>query len=212
MTLPAFRSRVVPVISFESADEALPVAEALLRGGIDVIEVTLRRPGGLPAIARLARDLPAIQTGAGTLLSADDLGRAREAGAAFGLSPGASETLLDAALGLRFPFIPGVMTPSEAMRARERGFVLQKLFPAAQAGGIAMLRALRGPLADLMFCPTGGVSPDNLAAFLAEPNVRLVGGSWLAPPALIAARDWVGIERRAAEAAAIDRATPASFS
>lgn len=212
MTLPAFRSRVVPVISFESADDALPVAEALLRGGIDVIEVTLRRPGGLPAIARLARDLPAICTGAGTLLGADDLRRARAAGAAFGLSPGSSEALLDAATDHRFPFIPGVMTPSEAMRARERGFMLLKLFPAAQAGGLAMLRALRGPLTDLQFCPTGGVSPDNLAAFLAEPNVRLVGGSWLAPSALIEARDWAGIERLATQAAAIDSAARSAVS
>jgi 2-dehydro-3-deoxyphosphogluconate aldolase/(4S)-4-hydroxy-2-oxoglutarate aldolase len=203
MFLPAFRSRVVPVVSFESVDDALPVAEALLRGGIDVIEITLRRPGGLPAIARLRRELPEICVGAGTLLTADDLHRARDAGAAFGLSPGASEALLETAAEQHWLFVPGVMTPSEAMRAREHGFKLQKLFPAEQAGGIRMLRALRGPLADLQFCPTGGIGPDQLPAYLAEPNVRLVGGSWIAPAALISAGDWSGIERLAREATAI---------
>ena len=201
MQLPEFKSRVVPVVSLDRVDHALPLAHALLEGGIDVIEITLRRPGGLPAIERLARDCPEIRVGAGTLVSVEDVARAHAAGARFGLSPGLDAEVIEAATWHGMPFIPGVMTPTEAMQARRLGCTLLKLFPAEQAGGIGMLRALRGPLPDLGFCPTGGVGPDNLVRYLAEPNVTMVGGSWLAPANLIEAEDWLAIRRLAAEAA-----------
>ena len=200
MKLPVFRSRVVPVVSIDSVEQALPLAEALLEGGIDVIELTLRRPGGLPGIERLSRSLPQICVGAGTLLSAEDVSRARDAGARFGLSPGATPELFEAVHRVGLPFIPGVMTPGEAMQARAAGFLLLKLFPAAQAGGIRMLRAIRGPLPDLAFCPTGGVDAGNLREFLSESNVKFVGGSWVTPATCIQSGDWSTITRLAREA------------
>jgi len=204
--LPSFQSRVVPVVSIDSADQAVPLAEALLAGGIDVIEITLRRPGGLPGIAQLARRALPICVGAGTLLDADDVRRAVDAGARFGLSPGCTPALAAAALRAKLAFVPGVMTPSEVMAARALGFKLMKLFPAAQAGGIAMLRAMAGPLQDVRFIPTGGVRADSLADWLREPNVDRVGGTWIAPADLIACNDWNGITRLAREASLIARA------
>ncbi len=200
MHLPEFGSRVVPVVSIESADEALPLAQALLEGGIDVIEITLRRPGGLPGIAALAKSGLPICVGAGTLLDPQDVARAVEAGARFGLSPGATPALLDAARAARLPFVPGVMTPSEIMAARAAGFSLMKLFPAAQAGGISMLKAISGPLPDVRFIPTGGIRAETLLDWLVEPNVARVGGTWIAPAVLIANRDWVAITRLARHA------------
>lgn len=204
--LPSFQSRVVPVVSIESADQAVPLAEALLAGGIDVIEITLRRPGGLPGIAELSRRALPICVGAGTLLDGDDVLRAIDAGARFGLSPGCTPALAEAALRAKLAFVPGVMTPSEVMAARALGFKLMKLFPAAQAGGIAMLRAMAGPLQDVRFIPTGGVRADSLADWLREPNVDRVGGTWIAPADLIACNDWNGITRLAREASLIARA------
>jgi len=203
---PSFRSRVIPVVSIDSAAQAVPLAEALLAGGIDVIEITLRRPGGLPGIAELARRSLPICVGAGTLLDGDDVRRAVEAGARFGLSPGCTPALADAVLRARLPFVPGVMTPSEVMAARALGFRLMKLFPAAQAGGIAMLRAMAGPLQDVRFIPTGGVRADALAEWLREPNVERVGGTWIAPVDLIERADWTGIARLAREASAAAQA------
>lgn len=203
--LPLFRSRVVPVVSIDAAEQAVPLAEALLEGGIDVIEITLRRPGGLPGIAELSRRALPICVGAGTLLDGDDVRRAADAGATFGLSPGCTPALAEAALHARLPFVPGVMTPSEVMAARALGFKLLKLFPAAQAGGIAMLRAMAGPLQDVRFIPTGGVRADALADWLREPNCERVGGTWIAPSDLIAGGDWAGIARLAREASAIAR-------
>lgn len=199
--IPAFSSVIVPVVVLEQADDALPMAEALLEGGIDVIEVTLRRPGGLPGIAKIARQLPDICVGAGTLLSADDVKRAIDAGAGFGLSPGSSPTLVDAVLELGLPFIPGVATPSDIMQAHDAGFSLMKLFPAAQLGGIDMLKALQGPFANVRFCPTGGVNLANLLSYLALPNVAMVGGSWLTPASAVARRQWHEITALARQAA-----------
>jgi len=199
--IPAFSSVIVPVVVLEQADDALPMAEALLEGGIDVIEVTLRRPGGLPGIEKIARQLPDICVGAGTLLSADDVARARDAGASFGLSPGSSPTLVDAVLELGLPFIPGVATPSDIMQAHDAGFSLMKLFPAAQLGGIDMLKALQGPFANVRFCPTGGVNLANLLSYLALPNVAMVGGSWLTPASAVARRQWHEITALARQAA-----------
>ena len=203
--LPAFQSRVVPVIGLRDVADAVPLAEALLAGGIDVMEITLRTSQGLACIAAVARAVPAMHLGAGTVTQAADVQRVVDAGARFALSPGCTPALVDAVRAAQLPFIPGVMTPSEVMIARDHGFRLMKLFPAAQAGGLAMLQALGGPLADVRFCPTGGISPDNLASFLRLPNVAMVGGSWLTPADALAAHDWPRITqlaRAATEAAA----------
>lgn len=199
-SLPAFRSRVVPVVVLQEAAHAVPLARALLAGGIDVIEITLRTPCALDAIAAVARDVPEMQVGAGTLLAADDVRRAQDAGARFGLSPGHSPSLLQAAAEAGLPFVPGVMTPGEVMAAREAGYQLMKLFPATVAGGLDMLKALASPFGDVRFCPTGGVNLDNLTGFLAQPNVALVGGSWLAPSAALRAGDWDQITALARQA------------
>lgn len=203
LVAPSFRSRVVPVIVLQDAAQAVPLAEALLAGGIDVMEITLRSAAGLPAIAAVARAVPGMCVGAGTVTRADEVRAVVDAGAAFALSPGCTDALVAAVRDAALPFIPGVMTPGEVMRAREHGFGLMKLFPAAQAGGLAMLKALGGPLPDVRFCPTGGVGPDNLATFLAQPNVAMVGGSWLTPADALAAGDWARITRLAAQATAV---------
>lgn len=202
-SLPAFRSRVVPVVVLQDAAHAVPLARALLAGGIDVIEITLRTPCALDAIAAVAREVPEMQVGAGTLLSADDVRRAQGAGARFGLSPGHSPALLRAVAEAGLPFVPGVMTPGEVMAAREAGYQLMKLFPATVAGGLDMLKALASPFGDVRFCPTGGVSLDNLGGFLKQPNVALVGGSWLAPAAALQAGDWSQITTLARQAMAL---------
>jgi 2-dehydro-3-deoxyphosphogluconate aldolase/(4S)-4-hydroxy-2-oxoglutarate aldolase len=189
-SLPPFTSRVVPVVVIESVDAAVPLAEALLEGGIDVIEITLRSDAGLAAIEAVASKVPDMLTGAGTVTRVAELSRVRDAGARFALSPGATPALLDAATSLGLPFVPGVATASEAMFAREAGYTLLKCFPAAQLGGVDVLKAWGGPLPDLRFCPTGGVTTANLRDYLALPNVAMVGGSWLTPAASLRARDW----------------------
>ncbi len=189
-SLPSFTTRVVPVVALSHADQAVPLARALLAGGIDVIEITLRHPCALDAIANVAAEVPEMALGAGTLLQAADVERVLRAGARFGLSPGHTASLLDEVLRQGLPFVPGVMTPSEVMGCRDRGFKLMKLFPAQQAGGQAMLKALASPIPDVRFCPTGGVSEDNFTTLLAERNVAVVGGSWLAPLADIEAGRW----------------------
>jgi 2-dehydro-3-deoxyphosphogluconate aldolase/(4S)-4-hydroxy-2-oxoglutarate aldolase len=188
--LPTFASRVVPVVVVESVDTAVPLAEALLEGGIDVIEITLRSDAGLAAIEAVASKVPDMVTGAGTVTRATELARVRDAGARFALSPGATPGLLEAARTLGLPFVPGVATPGEAMAARDAGFTLLKCFPAAQLGGVEVLKAWGGPLPDLRFCPTGGVTTANLREYLALPNVAMVGGSWLTPTASLRAHDW----------------------
>jgi 2-dehydro-3-deoxyphosphogluconate aldolase/(4S)-4-hydroxy-2-oxoglutarate aldolase len=180
--------------------QAVPLARALWAGGIDVIEITLRHAAGLPAIEAVSRQLPEMQVGAGTVTRAFEMAQARDAGARFALSPGLTESLVQAAQDVRMPFIPGVMTPGEVMRARDFGFGLVKLFPAAQAGGADMLKALSGPLPDMRFCPTGGISLTNLGDYLGLPNVALVGGSWLAPVQLLIEGRWDEITARASEA------------
>lgn len=198
--LPTFSSRVVPVIALHDVAQAVPLAHALLAGGIDVMEITLRTPQGLAAIEAVARAVPAMCVGAGTVTRAAEVQQVRDAGATFALSPGCTPAVVAAVATARLPFVPGVMTPSEVMAARDHGFALMKLFPAAQAGGLAMLQALGGPLADVRFCPTGGISLANLGQFLALPNVAMVGGSWLTPTDALAAGDWDRITRLAAEA------------
>ena len=200
---PSFTSRVVPVIVLADARHAVPLAHALLEGGIDVMEITLRSDVALDAIEAVAKAVPQMHLGAGTVTRASDVPRVIDAGARFALSPGCTDALVDAVRATALPFIPGVMTPGEVMRARDLGFTLMKLFPAQQAGGIGMLKALGAPLPDVRFCPTGGVSPDNLREFLALPNVAMAGGSWLTPADALNSGDWARITRLAREATAL---------
>jgi 2-dehydro-3-deoxyphosphogluconate aldolase / (4S)-4-hydroxy-2-oxoglutarate aldolase len=199
-TRPAFTARVVPVIVLSDEAQAVPLAHALLEGGIDVMEITLRSGVALRAIEAVARAVPKMHLGAGTVTRAAEVTQVVNAGAKFALSPGCPDALVDAVKAARLPFIPGVMTPSEVMRARDHGFTLMKLFPAAQAGGIGMLKALGAPLPDVRFCPTGGVSPENLREILALPNVAMAGGSWLTPSDALRQGDWKRIARLAREA------------
>lgn len=191
--LPAFKARVLPVVVIECVDQAARLADALLTAGIDAIEITLRTPAALQAISLIAREVPTMQVGAGTVLTARELAEVQRAGAQFALSPGATPELLEAARAAEIPFIPGVATASEAMAARDRGFRLLKFFPAQALGGVAALRALAGPLQDLQFCPTGGLTAENAPNYLVLPNVPLVGGSWITPPNAIQQGDWARI-------------------
>ena len=198
--LPLFTSRVVPVVVIEDPSRAVPLAQALLEGGVDVIEITLRSDAALAALEAVARAVPAMAVGAGTVTRAEQVASVVSAGARFALSPGATPALLAAVRQARLPFVPGVATPSEAMAAHEAGYSLLKCFPAAQLGGVEVLKAWAGPLPRLRFCPTGGVSPSNLEAYLALPNVAMVGGSWLTPAAALRAGDWAAVTRLAREA------------
>jgi 2-dehydro-3-deoxyphosphogluconate aldolase / (4S)-4-hydroxy-2-oxoglutarate aldolase len=200
---PTFVSRVVPVIVITRPEQAVPLANALLEGGIDVMEITLRHEAGLAAIEQVAKFVPLMHVGAGTVTRVEEIARVQAAGATFALSPGMTEALVQAAAQSKLPFMPGVMTPGEVMAARGYGFGLVKLFPAAQAGGIAMLKAMGGPFADMRFCPTGGVSLSNLSEFLKQPNVAMVGGSWLTPLEVVERGDWKEITRLAREATEI---------
>ncbi|NIM43227.1 MAG: bifunctional 4-hydroxy-2-oxoglutarate aldolase/2-dehydro-3-deoxy-phosphogluconate aldolase [Hydrogenophaga sp.] len=200
LTHPSFTSRVVPVIVLSDAKQAVPLAHALLEGGIDVMEITLRSDVALDAIEAVAKAVPQMHLGAGTVTRASDVPRVIDAGARFALSPGCTDALVDAMRATGLPFIPGVMTPGEVMRARDQGFTLMKLFPAQQAGGIGMLKALGAPIPDVRFCPTGGVSPENLRDFLALPNVAMAGGSWLTPADALRDGDWARVTKLAREA------------
>ena len=190
------------MIVITHVNQAVPLAHALLEGGIDAMEITLRHAAGLPAIEAVARSVPEMHVGAGTLTRAMDMKHVRDAGARFALSPGLTPELHEAAQTQGMPFIPGAMTPSEAMRARDWGYTTLKLFPAAQAGGLSMVKAMAGPLPDVKWCPTGGVRVGNLAEYLQQPNVALVGGTWLTPLSLIEAADWAALTRLALEATA----------
>jgi 2-dehydro-3-deoxyphosphogluconate aldolase/(4S)-4-hydroxy-2-oxoglutarate aldolase len=194
---------VVPVIVITDVDHAVPMAHALLEGGIDVMEVTLRHPAGMAAIEAIAKHVPHMQVGAGTVRHTDDIHRVQSAGARFALSPGFTDALVQAAMDARLPFIPGVMTPGELLRAQAHGFSLVKLFPAEQCGGLGMVKALNGPFADMQLCPTGGVSPANMQAYLREPNVAMVGGSWITPADAVARGDWAHITQLAQQAVAL---------
>ena len=186
-------ARVVPVLTITDAKHAVPLAHALFAGGLTVLEITLRTPAALEAIRLIKEHGPDADVGAGTVLNSAQAEAARKAGARFLVSPGATTRLLDEAESWPIPLLPGIATASEAMALLERGYRFAKFFPAEQSGGIAALKGLGAPLADLVFCPTGGVGPANLAAYLATPNVVCVGGSWVAPQALIDAGNWAGI-------------------
>jgi 2-dehydro-3-deoxyphosphogluconate aldolase/(4S)-4-hydroxy-2-oxoglutarate aldolase len=191
---------VIPVIVLERAADAVPLARALLAGGLPVIEVTLRTDAALEAIRAIAREVPQAIVGAGTVLGRADLDAARDAGARFAVSPGATPELLAAGRQCGLPLLPGAMTPSEVIAAVAAGYDTLKLFPAAQAGGVDMLKALAGPFPHVRFCPTGGISLASAPEYLALPNVCCVGGSWIAPPASIRAADWASITRLALQA------------
>ncbi|KNG95461.1 bifunctional 4-hydroxy-2-oxoglutarate aldolase/2-dehydro-3-deoxy-phosphogluconate aldolase [Pseudaestuariivita atlantica] len=192
---------VIPVLVIEDPAKARPLAEALVAGGLPALEVTLRTPAALDVIAAMA-EVPGGVVGAGTLLTPDDVRAAKAAGATFGVSPGATDRLLDACEAEGLPLLPGAATASEAMQLLERGFSVQKFFPAEAAGGAAALKAIGAPIPQVTFCPTGGVTPANKGDYLALPNVVCVGGSWVAPRDKVAAGDWAGIEALAREARA----------
>jgi 2-dehydro-3-deoxyphosphogluconate aldolase/(4S)-4-hydroxy-2-oxoglutarate aldolase len=199
-------SPVIPVIAFDKLEHAVPLARALVAGGIRVLEVTLRTAHGLPAIRAIAEQVPDAIVGVGTLTQPEEFAAARDAGAVFGVSPGLTQALMDAAQASGLPLLPGVMTPSEVMAARAAGYYQLKLFPAVPAGGIGMLNALAGPLPDVTFCPTGGISQQTAPQFLACKNVACVGGSWLTPQDAMQAGDWARITELAKAAAALRRA------
>jgi len=196
---------VMPVMVIDRVEDAVPLARALVAGGIRVLEVTLRTPAALAAIRAMTEEMPEAIVGAGTLTRPQQVEECLRAGAVFAVSPGLTPTLAEAAGVAGLPLVPGVMTPSEVMAARERGFDALKLFPAVQAGGVGMLKALAGPLPDVVFCPTGGISAATAPDYLALPNVACVGGSWLTPAEAVAARDWATITGLARAAAALAR-------
>jgi 2-dehydro-3-deoxyphosphogluconate aldolase/(4S)-4-hydroxy-2-oxoglutarate aldolase len=191
---------VIPVLQIERLADAAPLARALAAGGLPVLEVTLRTDCALEAIREMRAAAPDAIVGAGTLRRPADVVACLEAGARFGVSPGAPTPLVEAVEAAAFPFLPGCATPTEAMALADRGFEVVKFFPAGAAGGPAMLKALASPLPDIRFCPTGGVTLDNAPAYLSLPNVAAVGGSWVAPKSLIDAGDWPAIESLAREA------------
>ena len=194
---------VIPVIVIDELAQAVPLAKALVAGGVRVLEVTLRTAPALEAIRLIAREVPDAIVGVGTLTRPQDFKDALDAGAQFGVSPGLTPAMIEAAHQTKLPLLPGVFTPSDVIAARLAGFNQLKLFPAQQAGGIGMLKALGGPFPDVMFCPTGGVSAENAPDFLALPNVACVGGSWLVPKAAVNAGDWGKITALAREASAL---------
>ena len=191
---------VLPVMVLNDGAHAVPLARALLAGGIRMLEVTLRTPCALDCIAQIARELPQAVVGAGTVRNAADVQAAADAGARFLVSPGYTPAIGRAARAAGLPLLPGVATGSEIMMALDDGYTELKFFPALQAGGTAMLKAWSGPFAELRFCPTGGVTEQNARDFLLLPNVACVGGSWLAPVDALARQDWTLITQRAAQA------------
>ncbi len=196
-------SPVVPVMVIENIDDAVPLAKALVDGGLRVLEITLRTAPALEAIKRIKESVPDAIVGAGTIINTDTLHAAIEAGAEFIVTPGSTAAIIDAAQAAEVPILPGVNTPSEAMVLLEKGITEMKFFPAAAAGGIPMLKSIAGPLPQIQFCPTGGVNPDNARDYLSLKNVACVGGSWMAPAELVNAGDWAEITRRAREASAL---------
>jgi 2-dehydro-3-deoxyphosphogluconate aldolase/(4S)-4-hydroxy-2-oxoglutarate aldolase len=193
-------SPVVPVLTIDDAKNAVPLARALVEGGLRVLEVTLRTSAALEAMRRIAGEVPEAVVAAGTVITATDLERSAEAGARFAFSPGLAEFMLEPG---PIPVLPGVATASEVMRAQAKGLSTFKFFPAVPAGGTGALKALHGPFADVAFCPTGGIDQANAASFLALPNVLCVGGSWVAPAKAVQAGDWERVRSLAAEAAAL---------
>jgi 2-dehydro-3-deoxyphosphogluconate aldolase / (4S)-4-hydroxy-2-oxoglutarate aldolase len=188
-----WQATVIPVLTIERVEDAVPLAKALVAGGVKVLEVTLRTPVAIEAAKAIMAGVPEAIVGIGTILNANDLSGVEALGVAFGISPGITPELLQAASASRLPFAPGIATASELMQALAHGFDLVKFFPAEQSGGIKALRALAGPFPDVLICPTGGIGEANAASWLNEPNVVAVGGSWLCPAAEIRSGNWAGI-------------------
>lgn len=197
---------VIPVITVEHIDHAVPLARALCAGGLRVLEVTLRTPAALPAIEAMRKAVPDAVVGVGTLARPGDFVTAGNAGAQFGVSPGLTAEMAAAARAASFPMLPGIMTPTELLAGLGWGYDTFKLFPAQQAGGIGMLKALGAPFPEVVFCPTGGISRATAPEFLALPNVACVGGSWVAPADKIRAGDWAAIEALAKDATTLAKA------
>ena len=196
---------VIPVLTVEKLAHAAPLAKALYAGGLKVLEITLRTDVALDVIAAMRAAVPAAMVGVGTVVRPQDFKRADGAGAQFAVTPGLTPELADAARNVGFPLLPGIVTPSDILQALHFGYDTLKFFPAQQAGGIAMLQAFAGPFANVAFCPTGGISRETAPAFLKLPNVLCVGGSWVAPKALVEKGDWAGIEALARDAAGLPR-------
>ena len=196
---------VIPVIVINRLDDAVPLAQALVDGGVRVLEVTLRTPIALQCMEAIARAVPDAILGAGTVRSAADAQAAKDAGCTFAVSPGYTSTIGNACREIGLPLLPGTATGSEVMQANADGYFFLKFFPAMQAGGINMLKALAGPFTDVVFCPTGGITLASAPEFLALPNVKVCGGSWLTPVDAVAAKDWARITTLAREASALSR-------
>lgn len=196
-------SPVVPVMVIENLEDAVPLAKALVEGGLKVLEITLRTAPALEAIAAIKESVPDAIVGAGTIINTETLQASLDAGAEFIVTPGSTPAIIDAAQASGVPILPGVNTPSEAMVLLEKGIAAMKFFPAEAAGGIPMLKSIAGPLPQITFCPTGGVNPKNAQEYLALPNVACVGGSWMAPTDMVKAKKWEEIKQLTAEAAAL---------
>ncbi len=194
---------VIPVIVIDRLDDAVPLAQALVDGGVRVLEVTLRTPVALKAMEAIAKAVPNAIVGAGTVRTVADAQASKDAGCRFAVSPGYLNVIGLACRHIGLPLLPGVSTGSEVMQANLDGYDFLKFFPATAAGGIPMLKALAGPFADVSFCPTGGITLETAPQFLALPNVKVVGGSWLTPADAIAAKDWKRITQLAREASAL---------
>ncbi|TFV81176.1 bifunctional 4-hydroxy-2-oxoglutarate aldolase/2-dehydro-3-deoxy-phosphogluconate aldolase [Blastococcus sp. CT_GayMR20] len=196
-------SPVIPVVVLHDVEQAVPVAQALVRGGVRVIEITLRTPVAVEAIHRVAREVPEMHVGAGTVITPEQAVAAKEAGSRFLVTPGCTARLLDAVLDTGLPVLAGASTLTEMLRLAEYGLRALKFFPAEASGGRAYLAAVQGPLPGLIFCPTGGVTLANAPGYLALPNVACVGGSWLTPPDVVDACDWTRVEHLARQAASL---------
>jgi 2-dehydro-3-deoxyphosphogluconate aldolase / (4S)-4-hydroxy-2-oxoglutarate aldolase len=199
------RAPIIPVLTIEKVEHAVPLGQALAAGGLPVLEVTLRTPACLPSIEAMRKALPQAVVGIGTLTRVEDLRAAARAGAQFGVSPGLTAALAEAARQAPFPLLPGIMTPTELMAGLGWGYDTFKLFPAQQAGGVNMLKAFAGPFPDVVFCPTGGITRATAPDYLALSNVACVGGSWVAPADRIRAGDWNAIEELARDAASLKK-------
>jgi 2-dehydro-3-deoxyphosphogluconate aldolase/(4S)-4-hydroxy-2-oxoglutarate aldolase len=193
-------SPIVPVMVINNVEHAVPLAKALVKGGLKVLEITLRTPAALESIRRIKAEVPDAIVGAGTIINIDTLNKAIEAGAEFIVSPGTTDKLIDAAIATGVPLLPGIANPSDAMRLLEKGITAMKFFPAEAAGGVPMLKSIGAPIPQISFCPTGGVSQKNVKEYFSLPNVACVGGSWMCAASLVDAENWDEITRLSAEA------------
>nr|WP_295377647.1 bifunctional 4-hydroxy-2-oxoglutarate aldolase/2-dehydro-3-deoxy-phosphogluconate aldolase [Pseudoxanthomonas sp.] len=194
---------ILPVVTVHTLDEARRVSEALLAGGLPAIELTLRTPVAMEALAMLKRELPDIVIGAGTVLNVEQMQRSIDAGADFLVTPGTTAEMADTLAAAPVPVVPGAATPTELLSLMARGFRVCKLFPASAVGGLAMIKGLAGPLSELKLCPTGGIGEDTAADYLSQPNVACIGGSWMVPKAWLDAGEWDKVRESSAKAAAI---------